>query len=265
MSVRAMLCAACVIASAGCGPDLGECDESMLGGMEPNTPHHGQALVAERCASSRCHSETAKGAARNGAPAGLNFDVVAGSNSDDEQKKTERGESTVHEYKEAMWAEIDEGSMPPRDLGTPLNAAEKETVRNWLACGAPAIKGVAAVTGNTLEAAYPALQMQCLSCHANATKAAGEGFVLGESGDACSAYRNIVGKASITSQCKDKSMQIVVAGNPDASLIVRKLEGTQTCGDPMPYGSKGLGASSDVVQTLRAWITAGALPPMGCQ
>jgi hypothetical protein len=45
--------------------------------------------------------------------------------------------------------------------------------------------------------------------------------------------------------------------------MLRKLEGTQTCGQPMPFGA-ALGASNPIVMDLRAWIAAGAPKPMGC-
>ncbi len=44
---------------------------------------------------------------------------------------------------------------------------------------------------------------------------------------------------------------IVVAGDPDASLLVRKLEGTQTCGDPMPIG---MTLDDELVDCVASWI-----------
>jgi hypothetical protein len=50
----------------------------------------------------------------------------------------------------------------------------------------------------------------------------------------------------------------VVAGQPDASFLVQKLEGTQTLGDRMPQGGPYL--SQDLINDVRLWIANGANP-----
>jgi hypothetical protein len=53
-----------------------------------------------------------------------------------------------------------------------------------------------------------------------------------------------------TSGCAGSGLQRVVAGDPDASLFVAKLEHTQTCGEPMPNAGTQLPA--DKLQSVRA-------------
>lgn len=52
---------------------------------------------------------------------------------------------------------------------------------------------------------------------------------------------------------------LVIAGDPDNSYLVHKLEGSpDIVGDPMPPPAGNLGA--DDVDAIRAWIAAGARP-----
>ncbi len=48
---------------------------------------------------------------------------------------------------------------------------------------------------------------------------------------------------------------VIVAGDPDTSLLVQKLQGTQTDGGPMPPGSK---LTDDEINTIVSWVQAGA-------
>jgi hypothetical protein len=262
--------------AAGCEPDLGECDMTMLGGSD-TAPHTGQALVNGKCASGRCHSVDAKGDLREGAPADLNFDIVPTDTSPAAISKVRDGAEVVHDNREDMWGEIDEGSMPP---GPPagsgaLSDTEKETIRNWLACGGEVI-AVPPTGGPPVGADWTAIYEElvsstsgtlCASCH-NAAGAmiAGNGFLLGNPGDSCAAYNRVVNAAAKTTQgmCAGKG-SLVVPNSPDTSILLRKVEGgTQICGVPMPQGTMGLGATRPVVMALRAWIVAGAMKPMGC-
>jgi polyvinyl alcohol dehydrogenase (cytochrome) len=61
---------------------------------------------------------------------------------------------------------------------------------------------------------------------------------------------------STTPNCADLDLVRVVPRDPDASLLVQKLEGTQPCGDRMPPTAELSGAQVDQV---RAWIASGAL------
>ena len=64
--------------AAGCGDEVGPCDDVQDGEdtvLVGNTVQFGgQAIMNLACAS--CHSSQAKGAARRGAPAGLDFDLL---------------------------------------------------------------------------------------------------------------------------------------------------------------------------------------------
>jgi hypothetical protein len=55
---------------------------------------------------------------------------------------------------------------------------------------------------------------------------------------------------------RDANLIRVVPGNPDASFIIQKLEGTQTLGDRMPDGGPYLPQSTTDV--IRQWIQDGA-------
>jgi hypothetical protein len=55
---------------------------------------------------------------------------------------------------------------------------------------------------------------------------------------------------------RDSNLIRVVPGNPDASFIIQKLEGTQTLGDRMPDGGPYLPQSTTDV--IRQWIQDGA-------
>jgi hypothetical protein len=55
---------------------------------------------------------------------------------------------------------------------------------------------------------------------------------------------------------QDPALIRVIPGDPDASLIIRKLEGTQSVGDQMPQGGPYLPQST--IDVIRLWIQNGA-------
>jgi hypothetical protein len=65
-------------------------------------------------------------------------------------------------------------------------------------------------------------------------------------------YGNLVNVASP----RDANLVRVIPGNPDASFIVQKLEGTQTLGDRMPDFGPYLPQST--IDVIRQWIANGA-------
>jgi hypothetical protein len=239
--------------------------------MDPTKPNDGQVVIEKTCAGGRCHASSAKGSNRVGVPAGLNFDVLPSDMSATEIARVTKNEKVVHENADAMWAQVDDGNMPPKNQGRTLSAADKETLRNWLACGAPVIKA-AAVGGSDWMSIYTALSPMCVSCHGGSTgvdaSPAGSGFGLGN--DACTAYKNIVNHAAVTTAgapaCASSGLLLVVPNQPDMSLMLQKLEGTQKCGSYMPLtGTAPLDQTNHaLVQSFRAWIMAGAMPPAGC-
>jgi hypothetical protein len=151
----------CVVA---CGPDIGECDMSAatkvvyLNGV-PFV--EGQALIHQSCSGGSCHSTSAVGEARTGAPHGLNFDVapVTKSSTAKDLRVLRTGINEIRNEADELWAVIDGGSMPPGKAGdrpdlawrtdregkmdamlTGLDLAEaRDKVRNWLACQAPIV------------------------------------------------------------------------------------------------------------------------------
>lgn len=86
----------------------------------------------------------------------------------------------------------------------------------------------------------------CIVCHAGA--AAPQGLRL----DAANSFAQLVGVPS-----REVPSQLRVApGDPDASYLVNKLEGTATVGDRMPLGGPPVPAAT--VLLVREWIAAGA-------
>lgn len=250
---------------AGCGTDLGECDKAALGGSDMQgmlAPHAGQIAVNGSCASGKCHSASATGENRVGAPAELNFDVVPADLSDAERAKVTQGATKVQDEKEEMWALIDSGDMPPEGQRAAPTAAEKESIRNWLACGAEVVMAPATSTPTTadLTSIYTALNgMACKACHSAGPD---NNFLVGNQ---CDMYNALVGKPAMGSICKTTAPSLVTAGNPDSSLFVQKMSATPPCGSSMPLGGMPLAQTApQVVQAVRDWITAGALKPAGC-
>ena len=55
--------------------------------------------------------------------------------------------------------------------------------------------------------------------------------------------------------CKDSGLKRVLPGDPDNSLLVKKLESTQPCGLPMPFGKM---LTQEQIDQVRTWIKNGA-------
>ena len=108
-----------------------------------------------------------------------------------------------------MWSEIESGSMPPpKPAGTgELSSADKETVRNWLACGAPVIQAVGGTATATWDSIWGTIGPLCVGCHDTERSRGFQDALLGELGDACGSHANIFGHVSDTMQC---------SGHPDS-------------------------------------------------
>lgn len=95
------------------------------------------------------------------------------------------------------------------------------------------------------------------ACHATA---AGGGLNLSSKEIAYTSLVNVaamgVGPAGAAA-CTDSGLLRVVAGDPESSLLIQKLEHTQTCGGPMPSADQMLPPTQ--LQQLRSWIAQGAL------
>jgi hypothetical protein len=96
----------------------------------------------------------------------------------------------------------------------------------------------------------------CGICHATAANKA-NGSLMFNSNNKQATYDALVGKTSaggVGSMCGGKTY--VVPGKPAESLLYQKLSASPPCGMRMPQGMPPL--SDAAMQTLSAWITAGA-------
>ena len=105
-----------------------------------------------------------------------------------------------------------------------------------------------------LQATFTSIQANvftpiCTACHVGAN--APQGLVL----DAASSYALLVGVAST----EQPSILRVAPGNPAASYLIQKLEGTAAIGGRMPLNGTSL-IQSDI-NIIRQWITDGAQGP----
>jgi hypothetical protein len=110
--------------------------------------------------------------------------------------------------------------------------------------------------GGTLQANFISIQDNiltpiCTTCHAGA--GAPQGLRL----DSANSYALLVGVASQ----EQPAFQRVMAGDPNDSYLIKKLEGTASVGGRMPLGGNPL-AQADI-NVIRQWITDGAQPPAG--
>lgn len=88
----------------------------------------------------------------------------------------------------------------------------------------------------------------CVVCHAGAS--APQGLRL----DAANSFTSLVGVPSR----QNGALLRVEPGNPDASYLLQKLEGTASEGERMPLGGPPVPAAT--IAFVRQWITDGALP-----
>jgi len=264
----------------------------------------GQALAHSSCGNGGvCHSKAATGALRHGAPKGLDFDlaVTAGVVDTSAVLADPKGHDNLVEWIETSWTLIDDGSMPPGAIGRAVQSASKwfsdvnaalpapteaslptlstpegkEIMRNWLACGAPVVNGnvEAGQRGPdevppTWDAIHEVLiSGTCTQCHAFVADPGANGALLLT--DACASWKSLVDRApSNGGMCGSFQGALVTPGNPDASLLMQKLDAdplaspSEVCGFPMPLFENRLSALDR--DSIRAWITNGALPPRGC-
>lgn len=104
----------------------------------------------------------------------------------------------------------------------------------------------------------------CLSCHDSG--ATGDFFVdlytQGGELDFSSkqvAYDLLVGQAADGNEC-DGVGTLVVPGDPDASILVSKVEDvTPVCGDPMPFLPSGPDLTAEETDAIREWVRLGAM------
>ena len=56
-----------------------------------------------------------------------------------EYARITKAAKVVQDHADEMWEEIQDGEMPPKNQMRSLSSDDKESLRNWLACGAPVI------------------------------------------------------------------------------------------------------------------------------
>lgn len=135
--VRAVGASLLMLSAAGCEDDLGKCDETKARTLvingEGQALYAGQAVLNDSCAAGQCHSSSAKGSDRQGAPAGLDFDLQpaavvppageggvpsAGLSLNSKQLSNLRAnQRIVFDEREEIWEQIQDGLMPPDGIG----------------------------------------------------------------------------------------------------------------------------------------------------
>ncbi|MDD9969531.1 MAG: hypothetical protein OXR73_25020 [Myxococcales bacterium] len=247
-----------------CGADLGACPDAATyaGALNEQGVHRGQDLINGACAGGTCHSASANGQFRFGAPATLNFDL-----SGSDPGVVAAGVDNVRNWASHMWHEVEGGSMPPEGTRPALSEQEKEDMRVFLACGAERLEPMAPDPGDDpFLVAHTTLDATCMGCHdSSISDTAGGGFSMGTRGDVCSMYTAFVNAGP--ANC-DGTRMIVVPNEPTQSLLVAKLDGVNlnACGGLMPAGTPEpfINQQPEAVEALRSWIASGALKPVDC-
>ncbi len=169
---------------AGCQPDLAECATATQADnvvfLADGTPMFaGQALVHVSCAAGTCHASGADDSGRNGAPAGLNFNVDPACGFEVEDcdtvpdafERLDRSARKVRSFDHEILRTLQDDSMPPAGapvpvdvfgtfeggvLSNPLPAITtpegREIVSEWLGCGSRVIEVAREATDPTREA-----------------------------------------------------------------------------------------------------------------
>jgi hypothetical protein len=274
--VRLGLCVLLTRLIASCGSDLGDCDAAaaaeLVYSQNGLVATKGQALTHDSCGNAaHCHSAAATGAARYGAPAHLNFDLLP----------VPTGWPKLIENREEAWDLVESGHMPPGSNGRkvtgdngwsfaldrsedapklpPLSSmAGKAAFRNWLACGAPLVNATSVpawvsagdttpVTADFDSIYQRVLRPNCATTGCHNAAASGSLAML----DTCSAYQALLQSGA----CGRERMK----PGDTSSLLLDKLESRMpSCGGPMPPIGPLPGEN---VAAIRSWISAGAPAP----
>lgn len=112
----------------------------------------------------------------------------------------------------------------------------------------------AATFSEIYAALFPATtNARCNFCHAMPARDTSNGKLsMGTTKD--EAYQALVDKTSSSSQCG--GMELIVAGDPEASLFFLKFSEPALCGARMPLGGALLSAAQ--LERVHSWIAAGA-------
>jgi Planctomycete cytochrome C len=267
------LCATAALLAA-CGSDLGHCDPVSAGEIVYNRSGQaatkGQALTQDSCGNGAfCHASAAKGKARYGAPATLDFDMLP----------SPTGIHKLRSVDEDSWDLVRDGNMPPsgtagkvvgdgewllsatRAPGSPRlpplsSRAGLAIYRNWLACGAPVVKdgneGVqggftaAGPTPTWTEIHTQILVPQCATAGCHNTQTAAGGLALE---DRCASSKTLLERGT----CGKYG---IVPGSADGSFLLEKIASrTPSCGGAMPPSAA---LPDALVAAVRTYIEAGA-------
>lgn len=99
------------------------------------------------------------------------------------------------------------------------------------------------------------LAKKCAGAVCHSGDAADGAFRLAGVTSASALHASLIDHAATGSQCAASSMSLVVPGNPDSSLLYRKLTASPPCGSRMPPTA----LSANEIENVRAWIANGAL------
>jgi cytochrome c5 len=125
------------IFAVGCGDEVGKCDDADRGQdtviSNEVIQFGGQAIINQACAG--CHGSEVKGATRQGAPAGLDFDLLPVEEAMAEGVAENKGgdpivelkpeylrglrerQRIVFEERDLIWQQVKDGLMPPEGMG----------------------------------------------------------------------------------------------------------------------------------------------------
>jgi hypothetical protein len=95
-------------------------------------------------------------------------------------------------------------------------------------------------------------ESRCERCHYSTEPSGSIGFNIKDI-----SYANLVGKKARLQPCDKKGQVLVVPGDPNASLLYRKLANTQNCGGEMPLSSSGQLTAAEL-EIVASWIAGGA-------
>ncbi|MGE0790874.1 MAG: hypothetical protein AB7S26_34690 [Sandaracinaceae bacterium] len=254
--------------------------------------YEGQAMIIASCGNgSFCHGAMPEMAF--GVPAGLTFDVqlAAADGSVDEEQiiRLRRGRFRVVQEGRLILHTVDLDTMPPQDgnevltdapqyvrsdggdfvpVPAPHDPLGREILRNWLACGAPVVErpmpredGVDAVVVPPLD--LPEIQPTWASVFADLLRRRGCAGALCHGGtdagfrvtDSAGTYAALVGVDASGDECGGMG-RLVVPSDPDASLLLEKLQDNPRCGDRMPQS--GIPLRAEDLDAVRTWIADGA-------
>ena len=125
----------------------------------------------------------------------------------------------------------------------------------WFGCGEDSTQPAHVATFTEIYDAFFPIETkgQCNFCHGLPPNDKSNGL-LSFGADKSTAYEALVGKTSASSVCNGKPL--VVAGDPEQSLLLQKLSSAPPCGGQMPLGGSPL--TDDQQAMVRSWIAAGA-------